>query len=77
MTTATFGTRTSSGQSSNEHGFAARFGAWLTQLGARSSGARAADAYIALNASSDAELARRGLTREQLVDHCYGHLHHG
>lgn len=55
-------------------GLGERFIDMLVRMGERSSGARAARTYAYLNSLSDEELARRGLTREGLLDHCFRHL---
>lgn len=55
----------------------ARIMDWLVRVGEMSSGARAAKHYAALNALSDLELAKRGLRRDDLLDHCFGYVRRG
>lgn len=45
---------------------------WMTRIGDRSQQAAAAREFQKLNALSDAELAKRNLSRDQLLDRCFG-----
>jgi len=45
---------------------------WLARVGRASSAGKQADLFARLNAMSDAELAERGLARQDLAYHCFG-----
>lgn len=77
MATATLRTSTPATKTIHADTLGTRFMDWLVRVGEQSSGARAARAYAALNALSDAELAARGLNRGDLFDRCFGPVHRG
>lgn len=77
MATATLNVSSSAAPRANTTGLVGQLVDWLVRMGEMSPGARAARAYAALNALSDAELAKRGLNRADLLDHCFGPFRRG
>ena len=45
---------------------------WMARVGEKSPAAQAAKRYAALNTLTDAQLAERGLSRDQLAQICFG-----
>lgn len=77
MATATLVTRIPNRPQKQNTDLVKRIGAWLARLGESATEARAARKFATLNRLSDEELALRGLTRTDLMDHCFSALRHG
>ena len=76
MSATTYEHTTSTGRAAGTHTIASDIGKailhWLGRIGERSPQGRAAAQFQRLNALSDAELARMGLKRGELLDRCFG-----